>query len=590
VYADIMQASGNSASFHMAYTQLASAFICCMALLAVAGATGPNVVIIHPDDMYPGLLDGYSAPTATSGQDMPVATGLHPYIDKIASEGASFTRAYTASGMCSPSRYALLSGRYPSRNVYAEWDTRNNEGSGVATKVIVPSTFMYGADLTSNIAAALQSCGYTTGMVGKWHLTPSNETGGNFGDAYTDQQAVVKQSGFDYVDGLYISNLNTCEDECADFTHNMEWVTEKALEFMNGAIEASTPFFLFFNPTMPHTPKVKEALDGTYDEYGTPAGTLTSLPDISQYCSSCSFKTRTKTWQATSGLASGSSARSEIASVYWVDQAIGVVYDYLTEKGSLDNTYILVSSDNGEAKGSAYEQATRTTLFVRGPTISAGTTVTELVSNIDLAPTIMEWTGASSLSGFDVDGISWAGVAAGTSSSLARTEIFVEMVYDRAVINSEYKKYYSAGEGDYENKVASDTVSGWYANWGTADQLYDLSSDDAETTNIAADNTTALSSLQSLMTTHKAATLNNPVSSTTLSCTTASPTTAGTCESWCASNANEWSTKCSWSKCSGCDDCSSTNAVLNTQLRRSGENFIQDMIADIAHDDVKHAY
>ena len=61
--------------------------------------------------------------------------GLHPYIDKIASEGASFTRAYTASGMCSPSRYALLSGRYPSRNVYAEWDTRNNEGSGVATKV-----------------------------------------------------------------------------------------------------------------------------------------------------------------------------------------------------------------------------------------------------------------------------------------------------------------------------------------------------------------------------------------------------------------------------------------------------------------------
>jgi arylsulfatase A-like enzyme len=495
-------------------------------------------------------------------------------------------------------------------------------GSGAPTKVIVPATFMYGADLTNNIAAAVQSCGYTTGMVGKWHLTPSNETGGNYGDAYTDQQAQVRQSGFDYVDGLYISNLNTCTDDCTSFTHNMEWVTEKALEFMNGAIEASTPFFLFFNPTMPHTPHVKEALDGTFDEYGTPAGTLTSLPDLTQYCSSCSFKTRTKTWQASSGLATGSADRSVVSSVYWVDQAVGVVYDYLTEKGALENTYIIVSSDNGEAKGTAYEQGTRTSLFVRGPTVAAGKTVTELVSNIDLAPTIMEWTGATSTSGLDVDGVSWASVAAGTSSSLDRTEIFVEMVYDRAVINSGYKKYYSAGEGDYENKVASDTVSGWYPAWGTGDQLYDLSSDDAEQTDIASSDTSTLSSLQTLMTAHKAATLNNPATSTTLSCTTASPTAApvGDCQSWCSTNTNDWDTKCGWTNCASCDDCTSasptaaptvecqswcstntndwdtkcgwtncascddcTSAVVNAQLtgKQTGEDFIKEIMSDI---------
>ena len=78
----------------------------------------------------------------------------------------------------------------------------------------VPYTSLTGADLSHNVAAALKTCQYTTGMVGKWHLTPGSETGGSYSDAYSTQQERVKARGFDYADGLYVGNLNTCTTAC----------------------------------------------------------------------------------------------------------------------------------------------------------------------------------------------------------------------------------------------------------------------------------------------------------------------------------------------------------------------------------------
>jgi len=189
----------------------------------------------------------------------------------------------------------------------------------------------------------------------------------------------------------------------------MEWITEKALAFMDGALTAGSPFFLYFNPTVPHTPLVREALDSTSSTYnanaarGTPAGTLSADPSFSAYCTSCSMTSRTAVWAAASGFTGKS--RSMAASVYWIDQAVGVIYDYLEEKNALSNTYIVVTSDNGDAKGTAYEQGVRCMQHVKGPGISAGKTVTDLVANYDLAPTVLEWAGARSPA-LQVDGVS----------------------------------------------------------------------------------------------------------------------------------------------------------------------------------------
>ena len=185
------------------------------------------------------------------------------------------------------------------------------------TLVRVPNTYLTGVDATHNIATALRACNYTTGATGKWHL--STGTGSSYSDAYSLQQAAVRAAGFDYADGIYISNLNTCGTECNDFSHNLEWVVEKSLAFMQGAITSQQPFFLYFNPTVPHTPLARYALDSSWSNYvsnavlGTPAGTLSQAPSFSSYCTSCSMASRTAVWAAASGYTGR--ARSMAASV-----------------------------------------------------------------------------------------------------------------------------------------------------------------------------------------------------------------------------------------------------------------------------------
>ena len=125
----------------------------------------PNILLIQPDDMYQGYSAGWEAPS-DPGFSLPVAdAGLTTNIDKIGAEGAVFTRAYTASGMCSPSRMALLTGRYASRGAY---EIEVSGGSAKTAKVTVPNSKMHGNDLTHNLPQALKLAGYKTGHIGKW--------------------------------------------------------------------------------------------------------------------------------------------------------------------------------------------------------------------------------------------------------------------------------------------------------------------------------------------------------------------------------------------------------------------------------------
>ena len=88
----------------------------------------------------------------------------------------------------------------------------------------------------------LARCGYETGVTGKWHV--SEGTGASYADTYAQQQSAVQACGFGFADGIYIGNMNTCSSDCDGFSHNNEWVTEKALAFMDSAISQSKPFLL----------------------------------------------------------------------------------------------------------------------------------------------------------------------------------------------------------------------------------------------------------------------------------------------------------------------------------------------------------
>ena len=117
--------------------------------LGLSAAGKPNVVIILADDLGYGDLGCYGHPTIKT-----------PNLDKMAAEGLRFTQFYSAAEVCTPSRAALMTGRYPIRSGMAHNQFRVLRATSTGG---LPST-----EIT--IAQALKTQGYATGMVGKWHL------------------------------------------------------------------------------------------------------------------------------------------------------------------------------------------------------------------------------------------------------------------------------------------------------------------------------------------------------------------------------------------------------------------------------------
>ena len=362
---------------------------------------------------------------------------------------------------------------------------------------------------------------------------PSSSASGQGYDApYADQQAAIKECGFTYADGIYISNINTCTvDICKTFGHNLEWNTERALDFMSAAVTASKPFFLYFNPSMPHNPPdIATSLDPTsmtFDLTKTPAGVI-AVPDTAKYCTAasaaaCKFPTRTSIWDSTATGYTSTKARSSAASVAYVDASVGVLLAFLEDKKVLDNTIVIVTSDNGLAKGTVYEQGVRTNLFARWKTggVAAGSTSAELINNIDLLPTIVAAAGGTASPAYDTDGVSWLHVAQDASKTMGRDAIFVEMYNDRAVIEAKYK-YVTIGLGADKSKASSRLTKLWPQSTNDVEAaVYDLSTDGSEQTDISASGGAAvLAGLKKKLDAHKAATLQKPPVDTavTLTC------------------------------------------------------------------------
>ena len=218
---------------------------------AVSTNQKPNIIVMQPDDMP--FFDAWTPPPNNPAQanlkvNFPAA-GL-PNMEKLRTGGVQMMQAYTASPMCGTSRFSTMTGRYPSRSSASRQRSIKNE-EDVQT-VDIPATKLSDEDCsTENVAAAFQTGGYRTGMMGKWHLSSIRD------DSYTYEGAVetVQGCGFDTVAGLYIENLAAKEaefDNYSDgtFSHNMEWITHEAIDFINEASDADEPFFLYFNPTV----------------------------------------------------------------------------------------------------------------------------------------------------------------------------------------------------------------------------------------------------------------------------------------------------------------------------------------------------
>jgi arylsulfatase A-like enzyme len=444
----------------------------------------PNVIIIYTDDHNFEHIGVY-------GGDV-----LTPNIDKIANGGALFKRLYVSSPVCTPSRYSLITGRYAVRSKELQKHQSTDQPAFIRW-----NTFLNEEDKSS--AHLFKDSGYVTGMVGKYHM------GGEFGflggdENYDDpavrdtinaiykiwQQNVKDVAGFDYVESLYGNNMHIIGVPKSMQYHNMEWITKGAIDFIDQ--NKDEPFYLYFAPTLPHVPGPLESLKA--DPRITAAGMLDKpITDIQPSRKSVLERTR------------AAGIDDENAPMTWLDDGIGAVLDRLEEYGLMENTIIVFASDHQSprAKMTCYEAAANVpgAIMWKG-NIKPGQVIDALASNIDIVPTLLDFTSISSPDNYIIDGKSWRGLLAGETQKLHES-LYLEVLYQRAVVTKDWKyiavrfpdkinkeitpenrRQYNIEGRKGKDRFNNDTIFPAYYD---DDQLYYLVDDKEEQNNLAND-------------------------------------------------------------------------------------------------------
>jgi arylsulfatase A-like enzyme len=409
---------------------------------ATASERQPNIVYIVTDDL--GWKDiGYHGP-----KDIKT-----PNLDRLAAEGARLEQFYVEP-MCTPTRAALMTGRYPFRY-------------GLQT-LVIPTKATYGlATDERTLPEMLKSAGYHTVMVGKWHL------------GHADRKYWPRQRGFDYHYGAVIGEIDY-------FTHDshgqLDWQRENQAVREPGYVtqllgadavkqiqqdDGKAPLFLYLAFTAPHAP------------YQAPADYLERFKHIQD-----------------------PARRAYAAMIACMDDEIGKVVAALEAKGMRDNTLIVWHSDNGGTtdsrlageghtaappcdngplkggKGSNYEGGTRVPALAVWPGhIKAGSEIKEMIHVVDMFPTLGRLAASPAFAGKPLDGIDvWPALSEGKPSG--RTEIVYNIEPFRAAVR----------QGEW--KLV------WRAVLPSKIELFNLATDPGETTNLATQHPDKVKALQ----------------------------------------------------------------------------------------------
>lgn len=390
----------------------------------------PNVVFIVIDNVdfsYMGKCYG--------------GDGLTPHLDSIAERGVKFTRAYAVTPLCVPSRYTCLSGRYATRahqttNATAE-AADDEEGGGHA---------MLETDLP-NLPNVMHQAGYRTGFVGKYHLEAekygrfSGKDVSVFGaeaDAWLKKRSAwltarIKQRGFDAVAApidFRTSRFKGIDLYGTIYAHNMEAEVKGALDFIDES--QKKPFFLYFSTHLLHLPIKPQLLLEDYAKYGrvTEGGLLPEAPKGP-------MPSRKEIYDTAK--AAGATTAQQFG-MHWLDCGVGAVMHRLEELKLLDNTLVIVFSDNNQrGKETLYEGGARVPLLMLWPQrFEAGTVCERIVANTDFAPTIFDACGIAPPAGMILDGRSMLPVIADPQASW-RDALLLENGHTRAVVTDRWK-------------------------------------------------------------------------------------------------------------------------------------------------------
>lgn len=450
----------------------------------------PNIIFIITDDHDHDTMGCFGGPVPT------------PHIDGLAADGVRFKHFTTTSPVCTPTRYTCLSGRYASRAEKMARFAKPGEPLSIGWETNLEPE-------RPNLQKVLSAAGYRTGMVGKWHLGGLNDDGLNVPEDYgpdsslddpkfvkylKDRQVHWSQQmrekfGFDSASRIYKGNIHkkNRSPHCIGY-HNMEWVVEGAQEFIRESKDE--PFFLYLATTVPHGPQPLPSLHA--DVRICDAGMLDEAPKTGMPSRESVLK-RAKD--------AGLSARESW--IYWLDDGVGAVCRTVEELGLLENTVIIMMSDQEAAgKGSLYDNGVGAPCIAswKGKT-SAGTVSDAMAQNIDLAPTFFDLAGTKAPDDMLLDGKSFAGLLRGqVLPDDWRTSQYFEIGLMRAVRTQDWKyvafRQPTGMEVDPDAKFDTSKVPMFnqfkrrekeFPHWWDADQLYNLKMDPVEKKNLATD-------------------------------------------------------------------------------------------------------
>lgn len=354
----------------------------------------PNIVVFLVDDMGIGDVGCYGST-------------LHetPNIDKLCADGMKFTQAYSACTVCSPSRAALLTGRYPGRLHLTDWIAGHKHPHA---KLLVPDWKMRIDHERLTLPKALKKAGYTTQFLGKWHLMPHEEP--DIMNDYTpDKQGFDSNIGGNHWGqpkgrGKYFYPFDMPNVEGADgdfLTDNLTAAAERFVEKQ----DVSKPFLLYFSYYVLHGPL------------------MSKKPYVEKYEKKLDAGAYNQADPVYAGM------------VQSLDESVGRVISALKAKGVFENTIIVFTADNGGdketssgglrgRKGTAYEGGTRVCQIISGPGVTqSGKECDCPVIHTDIYPTLLELAGLPEEESEHLDGVSLAGLLRGEGAP-EREDIF----------------------------------------------------------------------------------------------------------------------------------------------------------------------
>lgn len=413
----------------------------------IGGGKQRNVIFILADDHRYDALGFMGHPFLET-----------PHMDSIARNGVHLRNAMVATALCSPSRASILTGLYTHRHRVID----NNRP--------VPSGVRFFPEY-------LQKAGYETAFIGKWHMGGESDEprpGFDHWVSFRGQGSYLPTPAGLNVDGRHVPQKGYITDELTDYA--LEWL---------GSRDLKKPFFLYLSHKAVHADFVPAARHA-----GRYASAKWELPRTAQPYDGYRNQPRwmrdqRNSWHGIdfpyhSDLDVAQYYKSYCETLLAVDDSVGRLLAWLKAKGLLESTLVLYMGDNGFLFGEhglidkriAYEESIRVPMLMQCPELfPGGTVVTQVVANIDVAPTILE--AADVKEPAHMDGASFISLAQGKSVPW-RADFLYVYYWEK---NFPQSPTVFALRGDRYKYVT------YYGLWD-CDEFYDLQDDPGETINL----------------------------------------------------------------------------------------------------------